>query len=61
MKMLTQQVCVRSLVEKVNCLDGKVWGCEPIKLDEIREAVSAVTDCVPPYNTVKDSAEPEGG
>ena len=61
MRILERNVCVRKLMERANYLDGQVWGCESISIKEIQDAVLAGTDCIPPYNTVKSSAEPDGG
>jgi len=54
-------VSTQQLLTMVNPLDGSVWGCAEIAVDEINEALSTGVSSLEPYNVVKDGEEPEGG
>jgi hypothetical protein len=54
-------IIVEELLARVNPLDGQVWGCDPISIEEIKRAIETGSDRAPPYNTIKDYGEPEGG
>lgn len=61
MRTSYRSVIVAKLLEKINPLNGQVWACDPISIEEIKRAIEAKSDPVPPYNTIKDKEEPEGG
>ena len=61
MNISNRVIIVEELLAKVNPLDGQVWGCDQIDIEEIKGAIETNSDQVLPYNTIKDHGEPEGG